>query len=605
MAVSTISRITIEGQPQGLSSFLRLGVPHVLWHSAVNGTGIQRLHWKPHSGANFTEVTSVLAAFFQNVTAIYTPATDSVLAIWDDGTAQDFISNGNLLSARFNALTGALMSGPTVLFPGSRPQLVYRGAAGNECLLYFVNRKLSGVYGCVSTNGGVFWQSAEPIITNQVVNTQRVKVIQYDPTHISLAQLGDDPKGLAEIGMFQRTRPLCSIVKHPTVANQFFVGEPSKFDNTTLIDNLRGSLVLATDNSKLFHLDGVQQGTSDSLGSVALLAVTGTALAVSTSAGPAGGANGDDLVSYSLVPALGALNVDLPGSSFAVSLGVSAAYGYTAGYSDSSTVGQLAVVDLSTGATGTVFSGVTGVRAVAVANFLSPPLIFVATTESGVERLRVYQENGLTPTLLLNTKLPARANSITTTVHPTNPTSARLLVSMVDRFSVFQYDSPSTPVLLVDHFQFPGGGQFFKSVVSSRGNVIIAAGNAGILVLSPTGKTKAQIQVSGKVVAEWVKGMIPVLNQLVRPRSQHQFARSRFYFKCTTPGTSSSGEPAWVGTGTVNDGGAQWQAVGLLDGVATDVALDEVASRIYAVGVVGGNLGTDGRVWVIEAGGLL
>ena len=604
MTLSSITAITQEGQPSGLSSFIRSGVMYVFWQAPVSDTGLQRLNWKPHTAADFTEVTPTLAQAFHNVTALYHPASDQVVVVWDDALAVSGYTDGSLSTARFNALTGALVSGPTVLFSGSQPKLSYRTTASSECSLYYVTLKNGGVYGRLSTDGGVTWQSGEPIITGQVSSSQRIEVVPYDSEHVAIAQLGSDTRPMAEIGMLQRTRPISSIVKHPTVAGQFFIGEPSKFDNTTLIDNLRGGLVLATDNSKLFHLDGVVQGTSDTFGAVALLTVTGTAVAVTASAGPTG--NGDDINSYTLTPVAGALNVDLPGASFAVALGVSSTHGYIAEYADNSGVlGQLIVVDLSSGTTATVFTGVTGVRAVAVANFLATPLIFVASTESGFERLRVYSQLALTPTLLLNTKLPARANSITVTVHPTNPTSVRVLVSMVDRFNIYDYNSAATPVLLVDSYQFQSIGQFFKSVVTSTGTVVLAAGRAGVVVLGPTGKTKAQIQVSGKPVATWVPSTAVSLNQLAQPRAQHQFYRGRFYFKCTTAGTTGAAEPSWASTGTMLDATAQWQPVAVIDGVVTDVAVDETTQRIYAVGVVGGDLGTDGRVWVLGAGRLL
>jgi hypothetical protein len=275
-------------------------------------------------------------------------------------------------------------------------------------------------------------------------------------------------------------------------------------------------------------------------------------------------------------------------------------------YADNSaSAGQLVVVDLGSGATTIVFTGVTGVRAVAVANFLTPPLIFVASSESGAERLRVYEQNALTPTLLLNTKLPARGNSITVSTHPTNPTSVRLLISMVDRFNIYDYSAAADPVLLVDSHRFSGGGQFFKAVVASNGTIIVAAGNVGVLALSPTGKIRAQLRVSGKIVPEWSAATVYGVNQLVRPRDRHQFARNRFYFRCSSGGTSGASEPAWVTTGTVLDSGAQWVPVAVVDAVVSDVALDETTKRIYAVGSVGGVLGTDGRVWLLAANGLI
>jgi len=843
MTLSSITAITQEGQPSGLSSFIRSGVMYVFWQAPVSDTGLQRLNWKPHTAADFTEVTPTLAQAFHNVTALYHPASDQVVVVWDDALAVSGYTDGSLSTARFNALTGALVSGPTVLFSGSQPKLSYRTTASSECSLYYVTLKNGGVYGRLSTDGGVTWQSGEPIITGQVSSSQRIEVVPYDSEHVAIAQLGSDARPMTEIGMLQRTRPLSSIINtggngasghildantlalwrldeagttwadatgnYPltqtgsptsvvgrvnnarrfTASGQYatnpadatarsqiidgeftvefwfyastaewatspvqsllislsgdqvggptqntlfgvqihkatrqfqtfgqkdsnvytafgpgtlivpldrwnhlawrsisdgsgtftwthfldgvlagtetlvqasnnggsaqwllgsglnfgiaphgvlddiriskvprtnaeilasaqrspvrlHVGEPSKFDNTTLIDNLRGGLVASTDGSKLYHLDGVVQGTSDTVGAVARITITGTALAVTSSAGPAVGANGDDFVSLTLdqagVPTLGALNVDLPGASFAGALDVSSTHGYVAEYADNSGVlGQLIVVDLTSGTTATVFTGVTGVRAVAVANFLTPKLIFVASTESGFERLRVYEENALTPTLLLNTKLTSRANAITVAPSPGDPTGALVYVSCVDRLNIYRYTNASLPAQLVDSVSLPGGGSFFQSQLAANGNVVVAAGNAGVLVLDANGGIIAQTAVSGKPVLAWVPSKVYALNDLVKPRSTSPFARSRMYFKASTAGTSGTAEPSWQLTGTILDSGAQWQPVGLLDGWAVGIALDETAKKIYAVGSVGGVLGTDGRVWVISAAGLI
>lgn len=604
MAVSPITGITQEDQPQELSSFLRAGVAYVFWATPVLGLA-RRIRWKPHSSADYTEVIPSLLQNYNNVSCIYDPVLDHLVVVWDDGDALDGSRNGTLFMARFNPVTAALISGPTTLFQGASARLSYLTTTqNNKFLIYYKTAKSLGVYGRRSEDGGLTWQSAYSLVTGQVNGTSALEVVPYDGVHVSVAQLGRSTRTLNEISMLQRTRPLSNIVKHPTVANKYFIGEPSKFDNTTLTDNQRGGLVLATDNSKLYHLDGVVQGTSDSINAVALITATGTVLSVDASAGPTG--NGDDLNSYTLTPAAGTLNVDLPGTSYAVSLAVSAAYGYVAEYADNSgTGGQFIVVDLSTGSTGTVFSGVTGVRAVGVANFLSPKLIFVASTESGVERLRVYQENALTPTLLLNTKLTSRANSITVAVDPTNASGALLYVACVDRLNVYRYTSSTVPVQLIDTLTLSGGSTFYRAMVATNGNVVLAAGTAGVLVLNAEGRILAQTPVSGKIVVDWTPSKAYALNDLVKPRAQHQFARSRFYFRNTTAGTSGTSEPSWAATGTVSDSGAAWQAVGLVDGIVSDIALDETGKKIYAVGVAGGVLGTDGRVWVLNATGLI
>lgn len=604
MSVSPITGITVEDQPQELSSFLRAGVAYVFWATPVSGLS-RRIRWKPHSSADFTEVIPSLLQLYSNVSCLYDPATDHLVVVWDDGDALDGAKNGTLYTARFNPVTAALISGPTALFQGASARMSYvTTTANSQFLLYYKTAKTLGVYGRRSGDGGLTWDSAYPLITGQVNATSAVEVVPYNGTHASVAQLGASTRTLSEVSMLQRTRPLTSIVKHPTLANKYFIGEPSKLDNTTLTDNLRGGLVLATDNSKLYHLDGVAQGTTDTINSVALITATGTVLTVDASAGPTG--NGDDLNSYTLVPATGALNVDLPGASSAVSLAVSASYGYVAEYTDNSAIlGQLIVVDLTTGSTGTVFTGVTGVRAVGVANFLAPKLIFVASTESGFERLRIYQENALTPTLLLNTKLTSRANAITVASDPTNISGALLYVSCVDRLSIYRYVSAAVPVQLIDSLTLAGGSNFFQTTLASNGNLVAAAGSSGIMVLSPEGRIVAQISLSSKPVLPWVQTKVYALNDLVTPRATHPFARSRTYFRATTGGTSGSGEPAWAATGTIVDATAQWAAVGLTDSVVTGVALDETNHRIYATGVVGGVLGTDGRVWVISAAGLV
>jgi hypothetical protein len=603
MAVSNITGVTQEDQPQELSSFLRSGIAYVFWATPVIGLS-RRIRWKPHNGSDFTEVIPALLQPYNNVSCLYDPTSDHLVVVWDDGDALEGSRDGALYVARFNPITAALISGPTLLFSGSSARLTYLSTTQNsQFLVYYRTAKNRGVYGRRSEDGGVTWEGAHPLLTGQVGGTTALEVVPYDDSHVSIAQLGSSAKTLTEVGMLQRTRPLSSIVKHPTIANTFFIGEPSKFDNTTLTDNLRGALVLSTNDTALFHLDGVAQGTSDTVNAVAKIEAVGTVLSVIASAGPSG--NGDDLVSYSLTPVLD-VATDLPGTSYAVSLAVTPTHGYIAEYADNSgTAGQFVVINLSSRANATVFSGVTGVRAVGVANFLTPKLIFVASTESGVERLRVYEENGLTPTLLLNTKLTGRANSLTVAVDPTNVTGALLYVSCVDRLNIYQYVSASLPVQLVDSITLPGGSNFFQSVVASNGNVAVAAGAAGVVVLDSSGSILASTPVSGKPVSDWTPSRSYSLNDLVKPRGIHQFARSRFYFRATTAGTSGSSEPAWASTGTIIDNGAQWQAVGLVDGVAVGVVLDETNHRIYAVGSAGGVLGTDGRVWLISARGLI
>lgn len=607
MTVSAITAITLEGQPKELSSFLCAGVMYIAWTDAT-GTGVgvlKKIRWKPHNGADYSEVVPSLSHVFKNPSVVYHPALSAVVAVWEDGTSVLGQTDGNIYIARFNVATGAVLSGPTFLCRGSDPKITHRTSSSDDFLVYFRTPKNGGVYGKPSSDGGVTWQSAAPIITNQVSGTESLAVVPYDDTHVSIAQIGKDTRGFYEYGLYVRTRPLVSIVKHPSVANQFYVAEPSKLDNTTLVDNLRGALKLNAANTELLHLSGVQQGTTDGVSAVSLLSVSGTAVTNLGSVGPVAGVAGHNLVSYGLNLVAGSLAVVLPGAtSCAVDLSVSSAYAYVAEYSDSTTSGQFVVVRLSDGTSSTVLTAVTGVRAVAVTDFLGTQLIFVATTESGIERLRVYQENALTPTLLLNTKLPARANSIAL-VEGISPAVVRAYVSMVDRFGTYDYFGASLPVRTTDSFFFPGGGQLFRARPSTNGNVFVAAGSAGVLVFSGVGRLLSQLTVSGESILPWKAGTAYSLGSFSAPRATHPFAANRSFFRCTAGGTSGTSEPAWATLGTVSDGGASWVLQGSLDGVVTDLAIDEATKRIYAVGVAGGNLGTDGRVWVLSAGRLL
>jgi hypothetical protein len=601
MAVSAITGVTIE-EPHSIASFLRLGVVYVIWSVDVSDVGIKKLRWKAHTANDFTETTSSLAFKYNNVSAIYIPASDSILVAWDDGLAVPDQSNGGVYTALFNPVTGALLSGPTLIGQGSVPKLSYRlSTPGNEIVMYTVFKKTNSIYGRMSTNGGISWQSAVPVLTNQVLDTEYVKVIRYDDDHVSVAQLGEDPRRLSEIGMLKRTRPVVSIVRHPTLSNKYFISEPSRRDFTSLTDTLRGSLVVDRAGTALYHLDGTVAGSSDSIGAVALLTYNADSLTVDASAGP-GVSDGDDFSKYTLAPSL-ISTTELPGTTgIAVSMDVTNDYAYIAEYTETSaTGGALIVLRLSDQATSVFLSNVSG-RAIGVGTFGSTFKIFAATTESGVENLRLYNENDLTPTLVATYTLPARVNAIKVVLD--SATTGDVYVSMVDRLNKYRYVE-GLPLRLIDSFSFSGGGQFFRAQLATNGNLVVAAGTAGVVVFTQTGRVKAQVLIGPLNVSEWKPVTNYTLNTLVKPRASHIFAASRFYFKNTTAGVSGSGEPAWASTGTIVDGTAQWQPVAVTDSVVTDLVLDEATKRILAVGVLGGNAGTDGRVWVINAQGLI
>jgi len=605
MAVSSITGITREGQPIEMASFRRSGVVHFVWNSEVNFSQ-RRLRWKPHDAADFTEVFGNLVTDFRNIAAAYIPSSDSLIMAWDDNSGGSGVENSRLFVARFNPTTGALLSGPTLLGPGTRPQMLYRnGVQGNSVVLVSFLSKTDDVLVRMTTDGGLSWTGGSPVLVNKVAQTTFLEAVSYGSNHLSIAQLGGDSRKLAEISAFSRTRPIMSIVKHPSVANQYFIGEPSRITSVPQSDNLRGGMVLLPDNSAIIKVDGDAQGVSDSIGGIALLTVTGTAFSVAASAGPTVGTNRNRIVQYSLTPSISA-NADLDASLPAVSLATSSSYAYVAQSVDSNpTGGQLKVIDLSALSTQNAFlTGISG-RAVAVANFLSPRVIFAATTESSIQRIRVYSENGTTPTLLINAKLLLQASNITVAPHPTEALWALLYVSNQNRMSIMEYRGAASPLRVLDTITLVGGGEFLSVVRAANGNLVAAAGSAGILVFSPIGKTIAQLRVSPVVVQDWQPQVAVSLNQLVRPTAGNRFSQNRFYFICTGAGTTAVSEPSWAFSGSITDGGATWTAVAARDGIVTGVALDETLKRIYGVGLVGGSSNTQGRVWALEARGLI
>lgn len=609
MPISAISIATQEGcHPDSVCSFIRSGVTYLAWveRDGPSATS-KRLRWKSQVSGDYAETIGSLTHAFNRCSIVYQAATDSLLVTWDDGGGQQALSNGNIYIGRFSFLTGAVLSEPKVLFAGAEPNLFLRGTSPSELFLYFRTPKSAGVYGSLSLDAGVTWQSAVPLLMGQAQYTSGLQVLAYDDTHISVSQVGEDARFLKELSVFKRTRPLRSIVRHPTASNLFFVSEPSKLDDVVLTDNLRGKLQLSGDALSIFSLEGTRQGSSDGVGALAILNILSDSATVAASTGPTAGAAGKTLRQYALNLTPGSINVTLSGDSCAVDFGLSNSHAYVAQYSDASTTeGRLSVVALADGSNAAALTGVAGVWAVAVANFVPTPLIFVATTESSVPRLRVYEENGLSPTLLMNVRLPERANGIS--VAPgSDGAIARVFVSMSGKFAIYDYYGTSTAIRCLDVLQFAGGGKLFSSVTAPNGNVFVASGSSGIIAFSSKGRVLSQTFVTGQYAPTWRAGTAVSVGDLIKPTSRSSFEPNRLYFRCVTSGTTSAVEPSWSVNSNVQDGSAVWAPVGKVDGVVTDLILDAPAKRVYAVGSAGGELGTDGRLWILSAtgGGLL
>jgi hypothetical protein len=603
VSVSAISVVTEEGHASSVAGFARAGVVYVAWVTPTGVGNLHRIQWKPHTGANFSEVKSGFAAPFQNLSTVYIQPSDRVLVAWDvdSGTG-----DGQVFTAQFDALTAALLSGPTAVAIGARPSLALRGGVdGSDVLLTYGLRSKGVPYTRYSGDGGSVWSDATPVLTNQVASLQDVEIVPFDDNHLSMVQLGKASRRLAELGSLSRTRPLVGIAAHPSLADRYFVVEPN--GSSDLSDLLRGGLSVKRDGSGVLTFDGGRVGVDDSVGSLALLGTSGLVPTVVASATYAGSPDGDDISTFSLVPAYTS-TTELDGAlGKLVSADVSTAFAYVAEYSDvanPTTGGTLVVLRLSDLVSASVLSGLKACRAVGVG--IPPsgtPAIFVATSEGSLEKLRIYTENGLTPAPASTHALPARANAVR--VELASATSGTVSVSMVDRLNIYTFTSLSGPLSLRSSFLLPTGGQFFKTRLAANGNIVCAAGTAGVVVFRPTGRMISQLIPSTLPVSFWKPFTAFPLNSLMQPTSPGPFSAQRYYFKATTGGTTTGYHPTLALTGTIADGTVIWTPQATIDPVVTDVAVDQPRSRIYAVGLCGGAASTNGRVWTLNAAGLV
>jgi hypothetical protein len=603
MTVSAITTATTEGQALSTGLFRRNGVVYLLW--SIQAASGKVLQWKPHTAGGSTEVTGRLSAEFSNLTCLIRASDGALVVVWDDEGLQGTEDGSNLLQAAFHPDTGALLSGPLNIGPGMRPSLLHRGGDTTaELLLVYALQRQQSIFLRYSTDGAQTWSGAKPVLSNRVRNTQDIVAIPFDDQHISLLQLGEDSRPLKEIAVLTRSRPLAKVLRHPSLSNRILVSEPSYLSPSQLSDTGRGGLVFSSSQNRLYHLQGVRLGSSDGRGSVCLIDTLANPPTILESVAPTG--DGDDLAEMTLSPLSLGMTTDLfTSAAVAVGLDCSTSYGYVAGRSEAGNLGTFLVVRLSDRSLATVLSNVEAVHGVAVGLWAgSPTLIFVSTQEAGVSYLRVYEENGLTPTLLKRHKLPSRANGLF--VVRDSASTSRLVSALQDRLNIYQLASPSSPLQLQQSQQLLTGGVLFNTRALSNGNLVCAAGSAGIIIFDTHGTLLAQTAVSGLVMNEWAPGTSYAPGALVRPRSSHPFARQEQHFLCTAGGTSGLYEPPWISTGTVSDAGTlRWVSQGQTSGVVFDVETDAVRDLIFAVGVAGGYAGTAGRVWVLSARGLL
>lgn len=613
MPLSTISKIVEEGQALQLATFLRTGVLYTLW--ASQSTSGRQIQWKPHTAADYTEVIGSLYAAYSNVAAIVRP-DGTLLVVWDDDGGLFIGGTPKLYSVVFNLNTGAVVSPQKFIGYGTKPSLLYRGGvAGNDMLLGYCDRRTGGIYLRETLDGGLTWGEQRPILTNQVRDSEDVVIAAHDRDHVAVVQLGGSARPMNEIGAYSRTRPISIISRHPIQTNLVAVCEASNYisGTPTLSDNARGGIGWSADGTKLYQLVGTRQGTDDGVGVVALLDISGNTPTLNSSATVVtSGPPGDNLDVYNAGPPVTATttSTDLPGSQYTtVGIACSATYAYIPGYADSTTSsGGFVVYKLSDATYAPVWtadSTVTYGRAVSVAN-TTTPVIAAAVTDSGVEKVRFYTENGLTPTLVSSHAIPARATRLQLILDDAG--KGTLFVAMASRLNVYAINGLTQPIRLMESFQVPTNGTFYTVQKASNGNLFCAAGYAGVLALTPQGRILSQTLPSGVVAPPWKPTTVYAVGALVRPTQTNAMWPRQIYYKATTAGTSASMEPAWADTGTIIDpqsSGVVWTPQGSIRPYVTDLVLDEVRKRVYAVGLLGGPKGTAGRMWMFSAKGLL
>jgi hypothetical protein len=576
MTISSISQVTEEGYALSVAAFKRQGVVYLAWSTSGIG-GRALLSWKPHSDAIFTEVQGAVLEAFRNISALWDPVDDALVVVYDNAQSDEG-SDSTIYCTIFNPTTGALISGPTTIGKGMKPHLVYRnGFTGEVMELVYASQSRGSVYLRESRDGGASWGAEKPVLTNYVKGTKDVVAVPFDDEHLSIIQVGSSSRSVAELGNLSRTRPLVAIRKHPSIADRFYVVEASQ-RGTRLADNVRGALV----GDGLYYLSGDRLGSDDGSGPLSLLNTSGSAPTIDT--GIVAGSPIGDVMSL-------AQGVD-------VALGPT--HMYVGGYGSGS-LGTLYVIPIAGGTSGTPITGLAAVHAVAVGD----GALFVATLEGAQERLRIYLENGLTPTLQASHKLPARVNALSVVM--TSATQGVIYVSMSDRLNLYQVNGLDQPLRLFLTVPVLSRGSFHRVQLAQSGYLVCALGAGGVVVLDLDGGVKAMSSLSGVAADVWRRTKVYQIGDLATPTSGHVFAPQRKYFRCTTAGTSGTSEPSWCPAtyGTVSDGTVVWQEMGPIDAVVTDVAVDQTRKRIYAVGVVGGNLGTVGRVYSLEGRGLV
>lgn len=602
MALSGITNINTVESVRHLASFSNGSDLYGLWTGQAGFNPCMRtLTWRKHGLDVPYDVIAALVLPYETPSAAVRYDGALAVAYADAGTAA-----AGIWVVVFDLLSGATVVAPRQVASGSSPIIttVPLGKGLARLTLLYIRGGQPRIR--ESLDGGPSWSGERPVLNAKAGETSYISKASFDGSHLSLMQVSSDARTIVERSSLSRTRPISAIIKHPTDSGRFYAVE-SVHRTVAAVeqvsDNERGYLTTLQDGTVLTS-SRVRAGTADAYGDVMLIDATGSAPTVSASAvAPAGTAPGADAVTV-LANAAGAGSV-LASAVFGaanaaiVDVLTTNSYAYFAGYTDqSATGGALAVLQLSDN---TVAQPLTGVSVRALA--LGQGLLAVATTEAGVEKVRFYAENALTPTLLATHVLPMRANSISLVM--SSPSAGLLYVSGTSRLNIYQISGTANPIRLVSSLTILTAWstlQHFDVAITSKGFIVAAGGSGGVMVYNSQGEMLSQLPVSGVAVAPWTPGRTVVIGDLVRPSASSFYVGKRTYFRCSTGGTTGAIEPPWAPSpATTADGTAVWTEVGPYEGVVTSVALDETRRRILAAGLAGGPSGTMGKIWMIDA----
>lgn len=595
MSVSAITRIVSEGFSHDLDAFTLNGVEYIAWTSN-GGLGVLRtLSWRDNTLVETAKVEAQYAHPYVVPSVLAIPSQGALLVV-----CQGDASNApQLYVLRFNLTTGARLSGPTWLAAGARPRVMARPSAADvEVVLTYANLRKGAVYVRRSIDGGQTWLAEQPVLNQKVVDTAEVTAVPFDANHISIAQVGTDGRVLVELGSLTRTRPLTAILKHPTAADRVLVAESSN-RNSELADNLRGRIIQSATDEVVVPTR-TRVGADDGIGDLALLDVSGMTPAVVVSQTLPAGGNGISRVVLDGSLTVRATIEGLFGNNAAVVDADVCSSGrvLVAGYSDLSNVGGLALVLANN--TFSVPDATALMRAVAIDAGCNVTAS-ARTLTAGGERL-VLGADPSTPSQYTH-KLPARGDEVLAQM--TDASNGVIYVATADRLLAYEVKGIGNPISLRQTLLMLTRGRFMRVLLTPGGNLLCALGEGGLAVYAPGGECLAQIIPSTFYVAPWQASKAYGVGDFTAPTASSTYARARRYFRCTQAGASAKFEPAWGPGYTVVDGGARWVEQGTVDPVVTDVCYDYSRKRIYAVGVLGGATGTQGRVWAFDGRWLL